>query len=89
MLFQPASYTRLEAQFFQQIEGDLQTVGLFGVDVNADVILARQQGQGFSGAGRVLPSHRSYLRAAVARVQGREFDRDTRTHKYRDRWTLY
>ena len=74
----PARQLWLEAQFFQQIEGDLQTVGLFGVDIDADVILARQQGQGFQARVKFL-HHAVVLRAAVARVQGGQFDRDTRT----------
>ena len=73
----PACQLRLEAQFFQQIEGDLQTVGLFGVNVNADIILARQQGQGLQARVEFF-HHTVVLRAAVARVQGRKLDRDAR-----------
>ena len=71
----PARQLRLEAQFFQQIEGDLQTVRLFGVDVDADVILARQQGQGLQARVEFF-HHPVVLRAAVARVQGGKLDRD-------------
>ena len=73
----PACQLRLEAQFFQQIEGDLQAVGLFGVDVDTDVVLARQQGQGFQ-ARIELFHHPVVLRTAVARMQGRELDGDPR-----------
>ena len=73
----PARQLRLEAQFFQQIEGDLQTVGLFGVDVDADVILARQQGQGLQARVELF-HHPVVLRAAVTRVQGGELNRDAR-----------
>ncbi len=40
----PARQIRIEAEFFQQIERDLQPVRLFGVDVDPDIVLARQQG---------------------------------------------
>ncbi|MNC03662.1 hypothetical protein D3C75_510780 [compost metagenome] len=73
----PARQFRFEAQFFQQIEGDLQPVGLFGVDVNPDVILARQQGQGLQARVELF-HHPVVLGAAVARVQGGELNRDPR-----------
>ncbi len=73
----PARQLWLEAQFFQQIEGDLQTVGLFGVDVNADIILARQQGQGLQARVELF-HYPIVLRAAVARVQGGELNGDAR-----------
>ena len=69
----PACQFWLKAQFFQQIERDLQTVCLFGVDVDANVILARQQGQGFQARVELF-HHPVVLRAAVARVQGGELD---------------
>ena len=73
----PAGQLRFEAQFFQQIEGDLQTIGLFGVDVNTDVVLARQQRQRFQP--RIELFHDPIiLRAAVARVQRGKFNRDPR-----------
>ena len=73
----PACQLRLEAQFFQQIEGDLQAVGLFGIDVDTDVVLARQQGQRLQ-ARIELFHHPVVLRTAVARMQGRELDGDPR-----------
>ncbi len=73
----PARQLRLEAQFFQQIEGDLQAVGLFGINVDPDVILARQQGQGFQ-ARIELFHHAVVLGATVARVQGGELNGDPR-----------
>ncbi|CCJ91965.1 hypothetical protein BN132_3893 [Cronobacter turicensis 564] len=73
----PARQLRFEAEFFQQIEGDFQTVGLFGVDVNADVILARQQRQGFQARVELF-HHAIVLGAAVARVQGGELNRNAR-----------
>ncbi len=69
----PARQLRLKAEFFQQIEGDFQAVGLFGVDINADVILARQQRQGFQARVELF-HHAVVLRAAVARVQGGELN---------------
>ena len=74
----PAGQFRLEAQFFQQVEGDLQTVCLFGVNIDADVILARQQGQRFQPRVKLF-HHPVILRAAVARVQRGELNGDTRT----------
>ena len=73
----PARQLRLEAQFFQQVEGDLETVGLFSIDVNADVILARQQGQRFQTRIELF-HHPVILGAAVARVQSRELNGDAR-----------
>ncbi|CCJ97676.1 hypothetical protein BN130_138 [Cronobacter malonaticus 507] len=73
----PARQLRFKAEFFQQIERDLQAVGLFGVDVDADVILARQQRQGFQARVELF-HHAVVLRAAVARVQGGELNRNAR-----------
>ncbi|VFT76744.1 Uncharacterised protein [Klebsiella aerogenes] len=73
----PARQLRLEAQFFQQVERDLQTVRLFGVDVNADVILARQQGQRFQTRVELF-HHPVILGAAVAWVQSRQLNGDAR-----------
>jgi predicted nucleic acid-binding protein len=41
----PAGQRRLEGQALQQLERQLQPVGLLGVDVQADVVAARQQRQ--------------------------------------------
>ncbi len=73
----PACQLWLEAQFFQQIEGDLQTVGLFGVDVDSDVILACKQGQGLQARVKLI-HHAVILGAAVTRVQGGELNGDPR-----------
>ena len=73
----PARQLRLEAQFFQQVERDLQTVRFFGVDVNADVILARQQGQRFQTRVELF-HHPVILGAAVAWVQSRQLNGDAR-----------
>ena len=74
----PARQLRLKAEFFQQIERDLQAIGLFGVNVDTDIVLARQQGQRFQA--RVKLFHRAVvLGAAVARVQRGELNRNARS----------
>ena len=65
------------AQAFEQIERNVEPVGFFGIDVQADVVLACQLGQ--AQHLRVQLVHYALpLRAAVAWVQGRELDRDAR-----------
>jgi len=68
----------LEAQAFEQVQGQLQAVGLFGVDVQADVVLLGQQGQGQQARVQLI-HHALVLGAAVARVQGRQLDGNART----------
>ena len=64
----PAFESGVETQAFQQVQRELQPVGLFGVDVDGDVVLARQQGQ--LGQARQQFSHDAVaLGAAVARMQ--------------------
>ncbi|MNR52748.1 hypothetical protein D3C85_1726470 [compost metagenome] len=41
----PVGERRVEAELFQQVEGDLQPIGLLGVDVDADVVLPGELGQ--------------------------------------------
>ena len=41
----PAGQCRVKAQRLQQVQRDLQPVGLLGVDVERDVVLAAEQGQ--------------------------------------------
>ena len=73
----PALQGGLGAQALEQVERDLEPVGLFGVDVQADVVAARQQRQ--LQQARVQLCERAFeLRAAVARVQRRQLDRDAR-----------
>ena len=73
----PAGQGRVEAQALEQIEGDLQAVGFFGIDVQADVVLLGQLGQ--AEQDRVqLVHHAVVLGAAVTWVQGGELDRDAR-----------
>ena len=73
----PALERRLKAQAFEQIQRQLQPVGLFGIDVQADVIVARQQRQ-LEQARQQLAHHALALGAAVARVQRRQLDRNAR-----------
>jgi hypothetical protein len=68
---------RRGAQGFQQVQRQLQPVGLLGVDVHADVVAPGELGQ-VQHARQQLGHHALVLRAAVARVQGRELDRDAR-----------
>ena len=73
----PAGERRLQAQPLEQVERDLQPVGLLGVDVEADVVRHRLGGQ--PGQPRVeLVHHPVALRAGVARMQRRQLDRDAR-----------
>ena len=71
----PALQLRLKAELLQQIERQLEAIRLFGVDIDADVVRARQQRQRFQNRVELL-HHAIVLRAAVARVQGGKLDRD-------------
>ena len=73
----PVRERRVEAELFQQVEGDLQPIGLLGVDVDADVVLLGELGQP-QQCGIELLHDAIVLGAAVARVQGGEFDGDAR-----------
>ncbi|MNT36788.1 hypothetical protein D3C72_1728930 [compost metagenome] len=41
----PTGQLRFEAQLLQQVERDFQAIGFFCIDIDADVVLARLQGQ--------------------------------------------
>ena len=71
----PAGQRRVKAQRLQQVQRDLQPVGLLGVDVERNVVLAAEQGQ-LAHAGQQLGLNAIHLGTAVARVQGRELDGD-------------
>ena len=73
----PALERGRRAQRLQQVQRQLQPVGLFGVDVHADVVLLGHLGQP-QHARQQLGHHTLVLRAAVARVQGRQLDGDAR-----------
>ncbi len=66
-----------KAEFFQQVQRQLQAVGFFGVDIEADVVAFGQHGQ-LQHHRVELGHHAVVLGAAVARVQGRQLDRDAR-----------
>jgi len=63
------------AQLVQQVERKLQPVGLLGVDVQADLVALGQSHQIEQDRVQLL-HHPVVLRAAVARVQGRQLDGD-------------
>ena len=58
MPFQPAS-AGLEAQALEQVERELEPVGLLGVDVEADVVAARAQRELLQDADSSSPCTRS------------------------------
>ena len=73
----PALECRLEAQALEQVERELESIGFLGIDVQADVVLARQPRQ--PAQARIELLHDALaLRAGVARMQRRELDRDAR-----------
>ncbi|MNP65864.1 hypothetical protein D3C76_1614950 [compost metagenome] len=65
----PVRERRVEAELLQQVEGDLQPVGLLGVYVDADVVLPGELGQAQQGGVELLHDA-IVLGAAVTRVQG-------------------
>ena len=71
----PVGQIGVEAQRFEQVDRDLEPVGLLGIDVQSDVVAPRQQ------AERLQPRQQFRadalpLAARVARVQRRQLDRD-------------
>ncbi len=66
----PAGQVRVETQRFEQVERDLQPIRLLGIDVQRDVVAAREQRQVFQ-ARQQLGANPLQLRARVTRVQGR------------------
>ena len=71
----PAREPRVEAQRFEQIERDLEPVGLLGVDVERDVVAAREHRE-LGEPRQQLGAHAPELRARVARMERRELHRD-------------
>ena len=71
---QPAS-SGSAATRLDQVERELEPVGLLGVDVEADVVAAGEQQQRLQ-ARQQLGHDAGVLGAAVARVQGGELHRD-------------
>ena len=73
----PALKLRIEAERLQQVERELEPVRLLGVDIDADIIAPREQGEALE-ARQKLARHALDLRAGIARMQRRELDRDAR-----------
>ena len=69
----PAAERRLEAELLEQVEREFEAVGLFRIDVQADVVAARELGQ-LQQPWVELGHHATDLRPAVTRVQRRELD---------------
>ena len=76
----PARKVRRQRQRFQQIERQFQPVGFLGIDVETDAISLGQRRQRHH-ARQQFGHHPIELRAGIARVQGRQFDRDARAVK--------
>ena len=73
----PAGKLRIGRQAFQQVERQFQPVGFLGIDVEADVVALGQQRQLLHGRQQ-FAHHAVRLRADIARVQRRQFDRNAR-----------
>ena len=73
----PAGELGLEAEPLEQVERELEAVGLLGVDVEADVVAPRAQRELLQERIELVVDALD-LRAAVARMQRRELDRDSR-----------
>ena len=74
----PAGQRGLGAEPLEQVERELEPVGLLGVDVESDVVAARAQRK--SAQHRIeLAVDAIDLGALVARMQRRQLDRDSRT----------
>ncbi len=73
----PAGELRFETQALEQIQRQLQAIGFFGVDVQADVVLLGEQGQRQQARVQFI-HHPLILGAAVAWVQCRELDGNPR-----------
>ena len=74
----PAGERLVQAQRLQQVERQVEPVGFLGVDVQADVVVPREQGQGMQ-ARQEFGDHALALQAGVARVQRGQLDGDAGT----------
>ena len=71
----PSRQIGVEAKLLQQVEREFQPVGFLGIDVEADIVGAGEDGEGFQARQKL--GHRALLLGArVAGVEGRELDRD-------------
>ena len=73
----PAGQFGRKAQALQQIERQLQAVGLFRIDVDADVVFTRQHRQRLHARVQLVDGA-VVLRAGIARMQRRQLDGDAR-----------
>ncbi len=71
----PGREIGIEAEGFQEVEGDFEAVGLLGVDVEADVVLPGQEGEALH-ARQQFAHDAPDLGADIARMQRGELDRD-------------
>ncbi len=71
----PAGEIGVVGHGLDQVERELEPVGLLGVDVAADVVVLREQEQGLQPR-QELGHDARVLGTGIARVQGRELDRD-------------
>jgi hypothetical protein len=71
----PAVELRVLGHGLDEVEREVEAVGLLGVDVEADVVAGRLDRQRLE-PGQQLVHDAGLLRQLVARVQGRELDRD-------------
>jgi hypothetical protein len=73
----PAGEFGIKRQRCQEIERQVEPLRFLGVDVEADIVGLRQHGEPLHG-GQKLVHHARLLRARIARMQRRQFDRDAR-----------
>ena len=77
----PAAQAGRGAQRLQDVQRQVQAIGFLGIDVQADAVVARQFGQA-QYAREQLTHHTAMLCPAVARMQGRQLDRDARARDH-------
>ena len=70
----------IESQRFHQVERQFQTIGLFRVDIQTDVVLLRQHQQFLQQWQQFIHGART-LRARITWMQSRQFDGNT--------WTVF
>ena len=74
----PAGELRGERQRLDEVEREFEAVGFFGVDREADAGLPGMATRARGGAANNSLQHPIALRHLVARMEGRELDRDAR-----------
>ena len=67
----------IEAQRLEEVERNLEAVGLLRVDIQSDVVASRQRGEAFH-AREEFAHHAGALQAGIAGMEGGELDRDAR-----------